>query len=115
MKTPRGRVSRLIAEQTLKGASTKQLSRELAAYLLQERRVSELDSILRDVQYSWAEAGFVQVIATSAHPLTAEIKTEIERQARRLYPGAKRVMVSEEHDPEVIGGVRLSLADRQWD
>ncbi|HEX4774427.1 MAG TPA: F0F1 ATP synthase subunit delta, partial [Candidatus Saccharimonadales bacterium] len=46
---------------------------------------------------------------------TAEIKTEIERQARRLYPGAKRVMVSEEHDPEVIGGVRLSLADRQWD
>jgi len=115
VKAPRTHLAHLIAEKTLGKESSKQLSYEVAAYLLSERRVNELDSILRDVQSDWAAAGFVEVIASSAHPLTDEIRSEITSQIKRLYPDAKQILITEQNDPEVIGGVKLSLANQQLD
>ena len=115
MKTPRTRIASTIAERTLQKGLSKRLSQEVAAYLLSERRVNELDSILRDVQADWAQAGYVEVIASSAHPLTAANKADITKQIKRLYPSASKIIVTEVHDPEVIGSVRLSLADRLLD
>jgi len=115
MKTPRTRIASTIADRTLKGANNKKLSRELAAYLISEGRVRELDSLLRDVQADWAEAGYVEVLAHSAYPLSSEVKREIERQMKQLYPTAKQIMVTEVTDPSVIGGVQLRLADKQLD
>jgi F0F1-type ATP synthase delta subunit len=115
MKAPRTRISRVIADKALKPGSSRRLSRQIAAYLLSERRTGQLESIMRDVQADWAEAGRVEVIAGSARPLTAGVRADIKRKIRQLYPNAKTIVVTEEHDPEVIGGVRLSLADRQLD
>jgi F0F1-type ATP synthase delta subunit len=115
MKQLRTKISKVIADQTLAGGNAQQLSQEVAAYLLSERRVNELDSILRDIQADWAAAGHVEVIAASAHPLSAETKSEIERQVKQLYPAAKRIVVVETDDPAVIGGVRLNLANQQLD
>jgi F-type H+-transporting ATPase subunit delta len=115
VKTPRTRLSRLIAERTLNKGVSKDLSTEVAAYLLSEGRVSELDSVLRDVQADWAEAGYVEVIAASAHPLTSTVKADIMKQVKQLYPNAKQVVVTEQPDPEIIGGVRLVLANQQLD
>lgn len=115
MKTPRTRIAGVIADRTLKKGLSKRISNEIAAYLLGERRVNELDSVLRDVQADWAKAGYVEVIASSAHGLTAGNKAAITKQAKRLYPKAKRIIVTEVYDPDVIGGVRLNLADRQLD
>jgi F0F1-type ATP synthase delta subunit len=115
MKTPRTRIAGTIANQTLKKGVSKKYAKEVAAYLLEEGRVSELDSVLRDVQADWAEAGYVEVLAASAHELTAAIRADIQKQVKRLYPAAKQIIVTEVHDPEVIGGVRLSLANRQLD
>lgn len=115
MKTPRTRIAQTIADRSLKGGSTKKLSEQVAAYLLSERRVGELDSLLRDVQADWAKAGFIEVIAATAFPLSATAKTDIQKRIKRLYPNAKQVIVTEVRDPEVIGGVRLSLADQQLD
>lgn len=116
MKTRRTRIAKLVADRTLiKGGMSKRLSREVAAYLLTEGRTAELDSIVRDVQADWAEAGIVDVIASSAHPLTAPAKADIKKQVRELYPKAKRIIVTEVYDPGVIGGVNLNMAGRQLD
>jgi F0F1-type ATP synthase delta subunit len=115
MKTPRTRIAHLIADRTLSKGASKQLSKEVAAYLLSERRTHELNSVLRDIQADWATAGHVEVVATSAHPLTAEVKANITKQVKSLYPDAKSIVVTEGHDPEVIGGVRLALANQQLD
>lgn len=115
MKQSRAKLASIIADTTLKSGISKQYAEEIAAYLLTERRVSELDSVLRDVQADWAEAGLVEVIATSAHVLTPAIKAEITRQIKPLYPGAKTIIITEQHDPEIIGGVRVSLANQQLD
>jgi F-type H+-transporting ATPase subunit delta len=115
MKQSRSKLARLIAERTLQSGVSKQLSQEVAAYLLTERRVNELDSVLRDVQADWAEAGQVEVIARSAHALTPRAKSDIAKRLKPFYPAAKQIIVTEVRDPEVIGGVRLNLADSQLD
>jgi F0F1-type ATP synthase delta subunit len=115
VKTARSKLSKIIADKTLKSGVSKPLAREVAAYLLEEHRVQELDSLLRDVQADWAEAGSVEVIAASAHPLTPKVKADIAAQLQKFYPGAKQIMLTEEHDPDIIGGVRLSLANQQLD
>lgn len=115
MKTPRTDISKTISDRTLKGGNMDELSREVAAYLLKERRVNELDSLMRDVQADRAEAGIVEVIASTAHPLDSATKTDIAKQIQAVYPNAKQIIVTEAHDPSIIGGVRLSLANQQLD
>lgn len=114
MKTPRTRIAKTIADKALTG-NPKKLSKEVAAYLLSERRANELDSLLRDVQADWAEAGYVEVIASSAHPLSTSVKSDIAKRVQKLYPKAKKIIVTEEHDAEIIGGVKLTLANQQLD
>src|SRR5437879_4311723 len=112
MKAPRTRIASTIADKTLKSGASKQYAQEVAAYLLGERRVSELDSLLRDVQENWASAGYVEVLAASAHELSVDTTDDIKKQVKTLYPDAKQIIVTEVHDPAVIGGVRLSLANQ---
>ena len=115
MKQSRTKLARLIADKTLAGKATPRFKKEVAAYLLAEGRTNELDSVLRDVQADWATAGQVEVIARSAHDLTPRLRTDIIKKLKPLYPQAKRISVVEVHDPAIIGGVRLNLADRQLD
>lgn len=115
MKTPRTRIASAIADHTLKSGASDEYVREVAAYLLHERRVGDLNSLMRDVQENWAQAGHVEVLAASAHPLSDEVRATIQTQVQALYPAATQVIVTEVHDPKVIGGVRLRLANQQLD
>jgi F0F1-type ATP synthase delta subunit len=115
MKQSRTKLAKAIADRSLKNGSSPKLSQEVAAYLLDEGRVDELDSLLRDVEAEWAAAGYVEVLAYSAHELDTRVKSEIEREAKKLYPAAKKVIITSIHDPEVIGGVRLMIANNQLD
>jgi len=115
MRTPRVRIADIVADQTLEQGVSKEYTQKLAAYLLAERRVGELESLLRDVQADWAGKGYVEVLARSAYPLTDEVKSNIERRVRPLFPTAKKVVVTEVTDPTIVGGVQIQLADRQLD
>jgi len=115
MKQSRTKLAKAVADRSLKNGSSPKLSQEVAAYLLDEGRVDELDSLLRDVEAEWAAAGYVEVLAYSAHELDTQVRSEIEREAKKLYPAAKKVIITSIHDPEVIGGVRLTIADNQLD
>jgi len=115
MSVSRSRLAAIIAERCQKPDSAKALSQEIAAYLLAEGRTGELDSILRDVMQHRADKGIVEVIAVDAHPLSAGVRLDISSLIRGLYPAAKQIIISEELDANVIGGVRLELANQQLD
>ncbi|GAC1503447.1 MAG: hypothetical protein NVS1B10_08530 [Candidatus Saccharimonadales bacterium] len=115
MKIRRSRIAKNIADSTIESGINKKLGRQIAAYLLSERRVNELGSILRDVQLDWANAGYVEVMATSAHDLTAEIRQDIDDQVSKLYPNAKKILITEVYNPHIIGGIQLSFPDKQLD
>src|SRR4051812_45582224 len=115
MRQSRTRISQVIAYKVLKNGLSEKLAREIAAYLLSERRVNQLNSVIRDVQADWAEAGHVEVIAASAHPLSEEVRAEIKQQVGKQYPNAEQIMIIEKFDPAVIGGVRLELPNQELD
>jgi F0F1-type ATP synthase delta subunit len=115
MKVTRSRIAAVIAKRSLEPVSAKHLAQEIAAYVLAEGRTGELDSILRDVMQYRADHGVVEVITVSAHPLDSAVQKDIQAQTRALYPDAKQIIVSEELDPSVLGGVRLQFANQQLD
>ena len=114
MKAPRTRIADAIA-QRLDPKGEKTLSQEVAAYLLSENRVGELESLLRDIMQRRADEGMVEVVAVSARPLSDKARADIGSTIKVAYPRAQQIIISEELDPAVVGGVRLELANQQLD
>lgn len=115
MKTPRSQITPAIADMTLKVSNTKKLSRDIAAYLLDEGRTGELDSLMRDLVSYRADKGIVEVNVVSARELSSANKRDIEKLVRAEFKHAKHVLVNERVDTSLIGGARLELVDRQLD
>ena len=115
MKTPRKQIADILAKQSLGKGMTKAEVQSIAAYLLEEGRTGELSSLMREVQSAWADVGYVEVVAVSAHELSPQIIRDIEAEARRIYPDAKRIVVTPKLNPALVGGVQLSFVDYQLD
>lgn len=114
-RLPRHQIAAVLAQRTLGRVDAKSLSDQIAAYLLQERRTAELEPLLRDIMQYRADHGIVEVIAVSAHPLSATVRSDIERRIKSVFPDAKQVIISEELQPDIVGGVRLELPNQQFD
>ncbi|MDB5169791.1 MAG: synthase delta subunit [Candidatus Saccharibacteria bacterium] len=114
-KLPRHDIAKVLAERSLGRVNAKTFSDQIAAYLLSERRTAELEPLLRDIMQYRADQGIVEVIAVSVHPLTAAVRSDIERQVKKTVPTAKQIIISEELQPDLVGGVRLELPNQQLD
>lgn len=115
MKTPRHVLAAAIAERTLHVTDGKLLAREIAAYLLTERRTAELESILRDIMQYRMEHGVLEAEVVTAHETTDRVTSDVEQLLRANYPNAKTVRVTKRQDPAVIGGLRVAMANEQLD
>lgn len=114
-KIPRHQIAKVLAERSLGRVDTKAFSDEIAAFLLHEHRTADIEPLLRDIMQYRADHGIVEVIAVSAHPLSSSVRSDIERQITSVFPDAKQIIISEELQPEVVGGVRLELPNQQFD
>ena len=92
-------------------ADGKKLAKALAAYLVVERRTKDVNSLLRNLeQLRLTRDGVLEVSAASARPLSAETIKAI----KALFD-EKHIIVHEQQDPSLIGGVRVRAHDRQLD
>lgn len=92
------------------------VSKHVAAYLIESGKTADLDSIMRDVQEIRAsQHGVVELTARSAFALDADEKSRIEQVAKGQYPKASRVIIHEVRDQSVVGGASLSLAQANLD
>ncbi len=90
------------------GTATGKLSAQVAAYLVESGKVSELGSIMRDAQELRAQKyGLVELTARSAHQLDAAQIAQIETVAAKQYAGTKQVTIHQVHDQSVVGGANL--------
>jgi F0F1-type ATP synthase delta subunit len=112
---PRHELAQVIAEMSLKDGVTPRLAEATAAYLLEERRYFELDSLLRDVQRYWASVGYVDVLARVARALPEDAYEDLLCPFKSRYPEAKRLNVTPVFDPAVIGGANLELGEQRMD
>lgn len=115
MKLSRSKLASVLSDQLPKSSDSKQFASEIAAYLLAEGRTRELDSLLRDMQQHLADTGRLEVTAVSAFPMSAKNIADATSHLKDVFPSAKQVIVSQRIDPDVIGGMRLELANQQLD
>jgi F0F1-type ATP synthase delta subunit len=114
-KVGRRKLAAVLAERFAHAKDGQELEREVAAYLLAERRTGELESLLRDISQYRADQGHVEAEVVSAFPLSPVVKRDLEQVIRRAYPDAKQIILNDRIDPTVVGGVRLSLPNQQLD
>ncbi|HEY1085294.1 MAG TPA: F0F1 ATP synthase subunit delta [Candidatus Saccharimonadales bacterium] len=103
------------ASRLSKGESVKSVMRELGAYLIDQKRTKELSLIVRDIETALISGGTVVVTTTSARALSAEAKQTIEKFITSQYDDVKKVVLRENIDESVIGGVKLETADQVLD
>ncbi len=115
MKVPRHILAEAIARKTLNVSDPKRLAREIAAYLLEQRRVAELEPVLRDVLQYRADHGVLEAEVVTAHDIQNHVLTEVKQLLQAAYPNAKQVHVTGHQNPDVIGGLRVDMANEQLD
>ncbi len=101
-KLSRRAIARYVVATLEGGRSQDEVLREVAAYLIQNRRLREVDLVVRAIEDELAERGTVIARITTAHPIADDVKAAIERLV-----GAKDVQLAETIDPSVVGGVRV--------
>ncbi len=108
-------LAHIISDNTLKNGYSKRYTQDIAAYLLASGMVKDLDSIMRDVHLYWQQAGYLEVIATTAYPLEENLKNQIKQYIKQIEPSVKKIIISENYDRKIIGGLSLSLPEKQLD
>lgn len=109
-KATRREIAESILELSQKTSGAK-LAQAIAAYVVAERRTSELDAIMREVARLRQEnEGVVEATVTSAHPISDKLKKQITALINE-----DKLVINEVIDPSVIGGVRVETSQVDLD
>lgn len=115
MKIPRAQLAAVIGEKTLKQTDMKRLASAVAAYLMEQKSIHELESIMRDVLAYRQANGVIEADLVSAYQLSDEAMKDVKSLIKQHYPQAKRVLMHEDHDESIIGGFKVNTAHEQLD
>ncbi len=96
--------------------SPKKVAKQVAAYLVESGHTSDLSSLERDVLTILDEQkGIVELTVTTAHSLTAAEKKQVEKLVKSIHEGVKKIVINEQIDEDVIGGIRLEFPHQSLD
>lgn len=108
-KLSRRKLAQYVAD-SMEASKGAQALQEVAAYLLETRRTREVERLVRDIEEVLAERGTVVADVTTAKPLAPELE-----KALRQLVDARQLEIRSTVDPEVLGGIRLSVPGRLMD
>ena len=114
-KLSRRKLAGNAAARINEGENKKTVLQELAAYLLDTGRKKEATLIVRDIEAMLVDAGMAIGTVISARPLSKEARTTIESFIKQQNAQVKNVVLREQVDESLIGGVRLELPGKQLD
>lgn len=93
----------------------KKAVKELASLLVDQRLHSQVEDILIAIADEYSKKhGLVEAEARTAFPLSKELKAELEKRVQEST-GAKKVILHEEIDKSLLGGVIISAPDMELD
>lgn len=103
------------AARITSGETNKSVLRDIAAYLIDSRRTSEATLVVRDIEAMLMDTGTAIGTVTSARPLSKTSLTNVEAYVKAHDPRIKRVVLREQIDEGLIGGIKLELPGSQLD
>lgn len=93
----------------------KNATKQLAAYILDNRIHNQTTDIMDSIQTEYQRVhGIIEASAASVYPLSADAKKRIQAIVAEKT-GAKKVILHEQIDPAVLGGVRISAPNLELD
>lgn len=109
-KLSRRKIAKYVADRADSSKSLADALQHVAAYLVDERRVREMNLVVRAIEDELAARGTVIATVTTARPLDAALRKSVE-----TLINAKKLSIREDVDPTVIGGVRIETPGSKLD
>ncbi|MBX4190636.1 F0F1 ATP synthase subunit delta [Candidatus Saccharibacteria bacterium] len=114
-KVSRRALAHWAADQLESGKSSGSVAKHLAAVLKQSNMAAQVDFLIRDISWELEQRQALAIgKVTSAHKLSQQLEQALADQIKKAT-GAKDVVLENEIDKSVIGGVRVETANRVWD
>jgi ATP synthase F1 delta subunit len=111
-KYSRKALVRLVADNI----DSSDIADKLAGFLIDNNRVSELDSILRDVmELRASEKGIVEIEVSSAFELDKSTEESIKNKVNQIYPKSEKVIMHKKINKDLIGGADIKFANANLD
>lgn len=114
-KVSRRSLARYAADRLLASDPPSNVAEAIASVLVQNKRSGEAELLVADINYeleSHGKAATAQI--TTAHELTDGLRDEIKNLVKKASE-VDEVILNEQVDKSVIGGVRIETATRVWD
>ncbi len=108
-------IARAVLTDIANGTPMSQITASLAAYIIEEKRIGDLNAIIRDIeQQLLSETGKLYIHVTSANELSREM-TESIKQTFKSKSQAKEIIIETTINTDVIGGVKCETALQRLD
>lgn len=93
----------------------KKATKELAALLIDQRLHGQVEDILVDISHEYTRVhGVIDAEARTAFPLSDSLKKELIERVKQST-GAKSVILHEEIDKSLLGGVVVKTSESELD
>jgi len=103
------------ADQLLSSKPVPAIVRELAAVLISSRRTNQAELLASDIGWELERRGEIaNATVTAAHQLSALLQKEVSAFVKKSAK-VRQVIISQNIDRSVIGGVRIETAAHSWD
>lgn len=113
-KLSRRKIADYVVGTILDGGNLDRVTKQLAGYLLESRRVNELDHIVRDIEFALSTRGHLVARVVSARKLSKETAKAIENMLKSSN-SAKHVYAKYDIDESLIAGVKIEIPDKRID
>lgn len=111
VRLSRRKVASYYADELIAG---RDIVHKLAAYLVDSRRVREIELIVRDIESALADRGVVVADVATSRVLTDQAKTVILSYLKTAT-GAKTIELRQSVDSDLLGGVKVAVPGHELD
>ncbi len=98
----------------VEAGDVKKAARQLAAHLIETRRIKEADLIVRDAEQQLADNGIVVGTVVAAFDLSSAMQSALQTMVKK-ETGARQVTLVYRSDPSVLGGFAVDIPGKQLD
>lgn len=109
-KISRRKLAQHVADELERGTAPSPILQELAAYLVDTKRIREADLVVRAIEDELADRGVVLARVTTATMLSDQLRRDIATMI-----GARQVTIDAVIDPSIVGGVKVETPGKLLD
>lgn len=113
MAASRRVLARAVADGIEGGADAKIIPK-LAAFMLENGMDKHVEEVVGEIQYQLSQRGTVYATVTTARPLAKDLREVAESFVKKQL-GAKKVVIDEVVDPDIVGGIIIETPTFRFD